>query len=270
MTASTATVPLRPPKRTASSPEVAWALAKRSLVTTLRVPAAVLPLFLMPVFFVVIFSGSFSALTDLPHFPTDNVLDWMVPSSILQGAAFAGMGAAFITVRDIDSGFYDRMLLMPGGRTGVLMAPVLSAAVRCLFTVGVVFAFGVALGADLPGGALGVLVLFATSLGVSTLCVGWSLGVVYRIPTQRAAPLLMVGIFFTTFLSTGNVPLADQTGWVHGVARINPYTNILELARQGMIGTVTWEQTWPGLVAMAGSMAVLWGFALTGVRRFSR
>ena len=56
----------------------------------------------------------------------------------------------------------------------------------------------------------------------------------------------MVGIFFTTFLSTGNVPLADQTGWVHGVARINPFTNILELARQGMISGVTWGQSWPG------------------------
>jgi ABC-2 type transport system permease protein len=263
-------VPLPRSERTVRSAEVAWALAKRSLVTTLRVPAAVLPLFLMPVFFVVIFSGSFSALTELPHFPTDNVLNWMVPSSILQGAAFAGMGAAFITVRDIDSGFYDRMLLMPGGRSGVLMAPVLAAAVRCLFTVGVVFAFGMALGGDLPGGLLGVVVLFATSLLVSTMCVGWSLGVVYRIPTQRAAPLLMVGIFFTTFLSTGNVPLADQTGWVHAVGRFNPYTNVLELARQGMIGQVTWHHTWPGLVAIAGSMAVLWAFALTGVRRFTR
>jgi hypothetical protein len=37
-----------------------------------------------------------------------------------------------------------------------------------------------------------------------------------------------------------------------------------------MIGQVTWGQTWPGLVAMAGSMAVLWAFALTGVRRFTR
>ena len=49
--------PARGAKRTARSRQVAWALAKRSLITTLRVPAAVLPLFLMPMFFVVIFSG---------------------------------------------------------------------------------------------------------------------------------------------------------------------------------------------------------------------
>ena len=149
----TAVTPTASHARSARSSEVAWALAKRSLITTLRVPAAVLPLFLMPVFFVVIFSGSFSALTELPHFPTDNVLNWMVPTSVLQGAAFAGMGAAFGTVRDIDSGFYDRMLLMPGGRAGVLVAPVLAAAVRCTFTVAVVFGFGLASAATSRAGS---------------------------------------------------------------------------------------------------------------------
>jgi ABC-2 type transport system permease protein len=257
-------------ERRATTPEVAWALAKRSLLATLRVPAGVLPLVLMPLFFVVIFAGTFSELTRFPHFPTDNVLDWMVPFSVLQGAAFAGMGAAFGTVRDMNSGFYDRILLMPGARAGVLLAPVLASAVRCLFTVAVVFGFGMALGADLPGGLLGILALFGASLAVSTLCVGWALGIVYRLPSFRAAALIQVGIFFVTFLSTGNVPLADQTGWVHGVARVNPFTNVLALSRQGMIGQVTWAGTWPGLVALAVSGAVLWAFALRGVRRYGR
>jgi ABC-2 type transport system permease protein len=134
----------------------------------------------------------------------------------------------------------------------------------------VVFLFGVALGGDLPGGGPGVLVLLLASLGMSTMCVGWALGIVYRIPNMRAAALIQVGIFFSTFLSTGNVPLADQTGWVHAVARVNPFTNILALARQGMIGHVTWAGTWPGLAAIAGSMAVLWAFAGTGVRRYGQ
>jgi ABC-2 type transport system permease protein len=258
------------PDRRATTPEVAWALAKRSLLATIRVPAGVLPLVLMPLFFVVIFAGTFSELTKFPHFPTDNVLDWMVPFSIMQGAAFAGMGTAFGTVRDMNSGFYDRILLMPGARAGVLLAPIMASAVRCLFTVGVVFAFGMALGADLPGGLAGVVALFGASLAVSTICVGWALGIVYRLPNFRAAALIQVGIFFVTFLSTGNVPLADQTGWVHGVARLNPFTNILELSRQGMVGHVTWSGSWPGLVALAGSGVVLWAFALRGVRKYGQ
>ena len=63
------------------------------------------------------------------------------------------------------------------------------------------------------------------------------------------------------------MPLAEQTGWVHAIARVNPITNILELARQAMLGEVTWAGTWPGLLALAGSLVVLWAFAARGLRR---
>jgi hypothetical protein len=43
-------------------------------------------------------------------------------------------------------------------------------------------------------------------------------------------------------------------------------TNILALARQGFIGDVTWGQTWPGLIALAGAIAVLGLFAVRGLR----
>lgn len=254
-------------ERTTSWVPVALALAQRSLLGILRIPAAVIPLVAMPVFFVIAFSGSFSSLTRLPQFPTDNILNWMVPFAIMQGSAFAGFGTGFSTVRDIETGFYDRLLLAPGSRAGILVGPILAGIVRCTVTTVVVLSFGLALGADLPGGALGLLALWVASVGVATVATGWALGLVYRVPNQRAGPLLQLGIFFTTFLSTGNVPLAAQTGWVRHIAQVNPLTNVLELARQGFLGEAAWSTTWPGLLALAGSIALLWIFAVTGLRR---
>lgn len=248
---------------------VAVALGRRSLVTIFRVPAAVVPLVAMPVFFVVAFAGSFSRLSVLPNFPTDNVLNWFVPFAVLQGSAFAGFGTGFSTVRDIEEGFYDRLLLAPGSRVGLLVGPVLAGLVRCTITFGVVLLFGVALGARLPGGALGLLTLWAAALGMAIISTGWALGLVFRVPNQRAGPILQLGIFTTTFLSTGNVPLADQIGWTKPIARLNPLTNMLELSRQGFLGDVTWHQTWPGLLAIAGASAVLWLFAATGIKRLT-
>ena len=247
---------------------VSMALAKRSLIGVLRIPAAVVPLVAMPIFFVVAFSGSFSRLSSLPSFPTDNVLDWFVPFAILQGSAFAGFGTGFSTVRDIETGFYDRLLLAPGSRVSLLVGPALASLVRASFTVAVVLLFGVALGADLPGGPAGVLALWGAGLGLALVATGWALGLVFRVPNQRAGPILQIGVFFTTFLSTGNVPLADQTGWVRHIARVNPLTNMLAMARQGFLGHVTWAGTWPGLVGIALSSIVLWVFAVTGIRRF--
>jgi len=244
-------------------------LAKRSLVNIVRIPAAVVPLVAMPVFFVIAFSGSFGSLTDLPRFPTDNILNWMVPFAILQGSAFAGFGTGFSTVRDIETGFYDRLLLAPGSRAALLVGPVLAGLVRATATMTVVLLFGLALGADLPGGVLGVVALWVASMGVAVISTGWALGLVFRVPNQRAGPILQLGIFTTTFLSTGNVPLVVQTGWVKGIARVNPLTNILELARQGFLGDVAWRTTWPGLVAVVLASAALWAFAARGIRRLT-
>jgi len=253
--------------RTTSWWPVAVALARRNMVNIRRVPAAVIPLIAMPLFFVIAFSGSFTSLTKVPGFPTDNILNWMVPFAILQGSAFAGFGTGFSTVTDIQSGFYDRLLLAPGSRLALLVGPILSGLARCTVTFAIVLTFGLALGADLQGGLLGVACLLIASMGVATVATGWALGLVFRVPNPRAGPILQVGIFFTTFLSTGNVPLPLQTGWVEHIARVNPLTNILAMARQGFLGDVAWSTTWPGLVAIAGSLAVLWTFAARGLRR---
>lgn len=266
MTATTGPVGSRALRSTSWVP-IAVALARRSLVNILRIPAAFVPLVAMPVFFVIAFSGSFRSLTNLPAFPTDNIFNWMVPFAILQGSAFAGFGTGFGTVRDIETGFHDRLLLAPGSRAGILVGPILASVARCTFTVAVVLAFGLALGADLPGGLLGVAALWVAALGVAVIATGWALGVVYRLPDQRAGPILQLGIFSVTFMSTGNVPIAAQIGWVKQIARVNPLTNILELARQGFLGDVTWAATWPGLVAIVTSAAVLWAFAATGLRK---
>lgn len=254
-------------ERSTSWVPVAWVLAQRSLVGILRIPAAVVPLIVMPMFFVIAFSGSFTGLADLPSFPTDNVFNWFVPFAIIQGAAFAGFGTGFGTVRDIETGFYARLLLAPGSRLGLYVGPVLASLARASFTVVVVLALGVALGATMPGGVLGLLALWVAALGVAVIATAWALGLVFRIPNQRAGPILQIGIFFTTFLSTGNVPLEDQVGWTKPIATVNPLTQVLELARQGFLGDVSWSTTWPGLLAIAGSAAGLWIFAVTGLKR---
>jgi ABC-2 type transport system permease protein len=256
--APTASVPVLPPT---------LAIARRSLVNVLRIPAAFIPILAMPIFFVIAFSGSFSSLTNLPQFPTDNILNWMVPFAMIQGSAFAGFSAGFGTVRDLETGFYDRLLLAPGSRVPLLVGPLLAGIVRATISVVVVFTVGVLFGADFPGGPFGLLVLWLASAGVAVIATGWALGVVYRIQGAQSGPLLQVGIFFSTFLSTGNVPLAAQSGWVKVIAAKNPLTNILQLARQGYLGHVHWSTTWPGLVAVVASGAVLWVFAARGIRK---
>ena len=68
---------------------------------------------------------------------------------------------------------------------------------------------------------------------------------------ERAAPLMQIGVFVTIFLASAQVPIAVMTGWLHAVARVNPMSNVLRLARTGFLGDVTWSDCWGGLVALA-------------------
>lgn len=242
-------------------------LVKRSMVAITRVPAAVGPILVMPIFFMVAFAGSYSAITNLPGFPTDNVYNWFVPYACIQGAGFGGMGIGFGTARDLENGFYDRLLLAPMSRIALLLGPLGTSITRSSFPLLTVFPIGLLLGANWPG-FLGLALLALSGAIFAAVSGLWALGVVYRLQSQRSLGLVQVGIFATLFLSIGQVPLAVMDGWLHTAARFNPATNVLRMARQGFLdGGVQWETTWPGLVAGGIAFLLLGIFALTGLRR---
>jgi ABC-type multidrug transport system permease subunit len=253
--------------RTTSATRVAMAIAWRSLRAIPRVPATFIPSIVFPVLTVVAFSGAFDALVRIPGFPVPKMIDWMLPMSVVQGAAFAGMSAGFGVARDIEDRFFDRLLLAPIRHQALVAGPLLAAVVRSALPFAIVLAVGLAAGAQLPGGVAGVLTLFVASAGAALAAAGWSLGLAFRIPGQRSAPLMQVPVFFATFLSTAQVPLELMSGWLKTVARLNPMTYMLQMGRQGFIDQVTWAETWPGLVAITGLSLVTCIYAARGIRR---
>jgi len=256
---------------TAVSVSVTGALAVRSLLMIRRVPAVVLPSLIFPIVIVVAFSGAYGALVRLPGFPVDDMLDWVLPMSIVQGSAFAGVNAGLGLIRDLEGGFFDRLRLAPTSRTSLVMGPLLGAVSRAAIPLVIVLCVGLVAGAHVRGGVVSsVATLVVASLGAAVIAAGWAIGLALRIRSMRAAPLMQVGIFVTIFMSTAQVPLTVMTGWLKSVARVNPTTYVLQLARQGFIGPITWSHTWPGLLAIAVGAVLLVAFAVRGVASFDR
>jgi ABC-2 type transport system permease protein len=249
--------------------QVALLLAGRNLIGMRRLPATFVPALIMPVFFVVSFSGQYDGITRIPGFETDNILSWYTPMATLMGASFGGLGTAFSAARDLETGFFDRLLLSPAPRLALMAGSIVAGVFRAVLTFVIVFAVGMIGGADVPGGVPGVASLLVAVIGVSATATMWGLGLVYRIKSMNAGPLVQVGIFLVLFLSTAQAPLDVIVGWLHAVAAVNPTTHVLELARQGFLGEVAWSTTWPGLLAIAGFMAVTALFALRGMRRLT-
>ncbi len=255
MTAITRTVP------------AARGLATRSLRNLRRLPSAFLPAVMMPIVHTIAFSGTFFAVTRLPGFPTDRSVNWYLPLAVVMGSSFAGLGVGFSAIRDLMDGFYDRLRMTPAPRRSLLIGPLLSAWVRVLIVVTVAVIVGTLLGARPEGGPLAILLLYVAGIGVSTIGTGWALGLAYRFRDMRASALMQLSMFASLFLTSAQAPLDVMRGWLHAIARVNPFTNVLRLARAGFLGDVRWADVWGGLIALVLVGAAAMWFARRGLAR---
>ena len=226
-------------------------IARRSLRNIRRMPSAFLPALLMPVFQVISFTGTYRGVTDIPGFPTDRSANWFLPLAVVMGSSFAGMGIGFATIRDLESGFYDRLRMSPAPRRSLLLGGLGSALVRASLAIVAVTLVGLALGARFTGGVMGALALVVAGLGIATVGTFWALGLVYRLRDMRAAALMQLTLFFGLFLTEAQTPIPLMTGWLPTVAEYNPLNQVLRLARVGFVGEPQWSETWPGLVTLA-------------------
>ena len=251
---------------------VAAALWRRSLNEVLRVRGALLPATVAPVIFLLGISGQFSRLTGLDGFPTDSYLSWIVPLSCLQGAGFAGAATGSNLARDIEQGWFDRLLLAPVPRALLLVGPILGAVTRALVPTTVVLLVGLALGAELTGGVAGLVALYVAASGFCAIAALWGIFIALTFRTQQAGPLMQQGVFLAVFLSTAYTPLVLLQGWLAEVAHLNPVTQVLQLARQATVVGIhpSWGHTWPGLLALAGLGLAMGALARAGLRRLGR
>jgi ABC-2 type transport system permease protein len=251
---------------------VVGVLWRRSLNEVLRVRGALLPATIAPLVFMLGISGQFGRLTGLEGFPTDSYMSWIVPLSCLQGAGFAGAATGSNLARDIEQGWFDRLLVSPVPRPLLLAGPILGAVTRSLVPSTVVLIVGLLLGAQLTGGVLGLVALYVAAALFCAAAALWGIFMALVFRTQQAGPLMQQGVFMAVFLSTAYTPEVLLRGWLADVAEYNPVTYVLELARQATVEGIapSLAHTWPGLLALAGMIAVLGALALSALRRMGR
>lgn len=239
-----------------SSMAVVFVGVQRGLNRMRRIPSLILPTILMPVFFVVAFSGSFASIVELEGYETDKAVNWMTAWAVMQGSAFTGLGAGGLAATDLENGFFDRLRVAPtrpmaliGGLVGFCICRALIPITAVLV---VAFAF---LDADMPGGFMGFVMVYLAGIGMAMIMALLVLGIVFTFKTLKSLAIAQVLMFSSMFLSVGQAPIQAIEGWMHSVAAVNPITNVIRLSRQGFLGEVTWSVTQPGLIALLGMMA---------------
>jgi ABC-2 type transport system permease protein len=242
------------------------ALVQRSSNELLRVPGAAIPGVLAPTIFFLGINGVFGNLIELRGFDADSYLSFVIPMSILQGAGFTGAATGVNLARDIEQGWFDRLLISPAPRWVILAGLVASACIRALVPLTILLLIAIPLGASWPGLG-GLLLVTILAMGMAGISACWATTLALRFKSQSAAPIMQAGTFVAVLFTTGYAPLALLQGWLREFAQANPITDVLEAARQPFIGDISWTHTWPGLLAVAALLAVLAAFSLRGMRR---
>jgi ABC-2 type transport system permease protein len=151
----------------------------------------------------------------------------------------------------------------------LLAGMVISAGLRALVPATVLLGVGFAIGVDWPGVA-GLLLALVLTVAWGMIAALWGCGLALRFKSQSAAPLMQSGMFIAILFTTAYAPLDQLQGWLEKIARINPVTKVLEAARQGFVeGGISWGDTWPGVLALVGILAVMAFFALREMERTS-
>jgi ABC-2 type transport system permease protein len=242
------------------------ALMARAKNELLRVPGAAIPGVLAPTIFFLGLNGVFGALTQLKGFSTGTYESFIVPVSMLQGAGFTGAATGVNLARDIEQGWTDRLLVSPAPRWALLAGTVLAASARALIPATFVLSIALLLGAGWPGlDGLAIAYFMVAAMAAVGAC--WGSGLALRFKSQSAAPLMQTGMMALTLMTTAYAPLALLQPWMRSVAEVNPATHVVDAARQGFVGTVSWAETWPGVLALAALLLLLGAWALREMRR---
>jgi ABC-type multidrug transport system permease subunit len=244
------------------------ALIARSRNELFRVPGAAIPGVLAPTIFYLGLNGVFGNLTELRGFEGDSYLSFIIPVSILQGAGFTGAATGVNLARDIEQGWFDRLLASPAPRWVLLTGMVASASIRALIPATLLLAVAIPLGASWPGIA-GLIIAVVMVMTTAAIAACWGATLALKYKTQSAAPLMQAGMFILILFTTAYAPLELLADWLAQIAEVNPMTQVLDAVRQGFIGSISWSETWPGLLALAGLLTLLASLALRGMCRIA-
>lgn len=180
----------------------------------------------------------------------------------MSGAGVAGQAI----VRDIATGYFDKLMLTPISRVALLLGSIFAGAVILGLQAALVTSMGVLMGLRPETGILGVLAIIGIALLLGTGFASFTVAVGLRSGNPAATQGASFLFFPLSFLTATFVPLALLSGWIKTAAELNPITYILEAMRTIL------NDGWQGDIILRGVLScvalgvVTFIFAMTSLR----
>ncbi|MEW2358924.1 ABC transporter permease [Spirillospora sp. NPDC029432] len=238
----------------------AWpVMAGRSLRLTLRNVEGLLITLLLPVMIMLLFVYLFGGAIDTGT----EYVTYALPGVLIICASYGASMTAVSVADDMSKGVVDRFRSMDIGARALLSGHVAASTLRNLGSVLAVFAVAFLIGFRPSAGPVGWLatagVLIAFIVAMSAISA--TAGLLARTP--EAASGFTFFVLFLPYPSSAFVPVETMPGWLHGFARNQPATPIIETVRGLLLDQPVGTRPWVALAWCAGIL--LAAVALSGV-----
>ena len=234
-------------------------MTRRQVMALLRQPWYVAVTLVQPIIWLLLFGAMFKKVTEIPGFDASSYQDYIAPGIVVMTALFSSGWSGMGMINDFDRGVMDRFLVTPVNRSSLIIGPLAQTALSVAIQAVIIVGLALLVGADLSGGALGVVVLIA--IGMLLAASMGALSNAVALTTRQEETLIGLVQFVVlplTFLSAAFMQLSLMPDWMQQVAKFNPVNWAVEAGREAVGADVDW-----GFVA--GRVGLLLGLAVVCV-----
>ena len=228
-----------------------------------REPEFFIPALIVPVFFFVVNIGALQDFAEQGGAVVD-FKAFQLPVAIV--FAVTGVSRASALVTDIQSGYFDRLLLTPIRRPMLLLGLMAADIVSIVLLTIPVLILGLVLGVSFETGLLGMIVFIAYGAMWGLAFAGFPYAIALKTGNPAAVNSSFILFFPFAFLTTSFLPKEALTGWLETIATYNPVTYVLDGLRSLISEGWELDTLAKGAAASFALMAISFGMASLAMR----
>lgn len=178
-------------------------------------------------------------MTRVHVIPTPNgmsYLSYMAPGILAQSVLFIAIFYGIAVIWERDLGIVHKFLVSPTPRQALVLGKALSAGVRALSQVAIIYLLALLIGVDINWSPINLTLVIVVAVLASALFSTFSLIIATVVKTRErfmgVGQILTMPLFFA---SNAIYPLSMMPSWLQVIAQVNPLTYAVDAMRGLMI-----------------------------------
>ena len=210
-------------------------VSERALRSVTRDPEVTVPALVIPVLFYVFIVGALGNFAE--QIPGLDYKAFQLPVAIL--FAVTGISRAVTVVTDIQTGYFDRLVISPVNRLALLLGLMVADFSLVVGLTLPVVAMGYIVGVHFETGPLGILAFMLLGGPWGLAFAGFPYAIALKTGNAAAVNMSFLLFFPLLFMTTLYLPQEAMSGWLATVTDYNPVTYLLAALRS--LVTEGWE-----------------------------